>query len=234
MANILVRAKVFQDSDQLPLIFLHKIIIIIVMILHLRKLLTYQPQAHGQIWGPPRRKKSSLHVLRISWLDAWATILAQQDWCLWSPVRKAFEQHLTCQTAQGKHDWGWMGGIFEDGFFLLIHLLSELGLFTQRRTFPPDPQPWSFWSRASLSNWSQCTGREQDAELDTPSFNPHPQPWPPWALEQVTCLPKPLRPPHYKECNNTYFLVSLTRLNEIIMLALIYWVLTISQAFGST
>lgn len=126
---------------------------------------------------------------------------------------------------------GWEASLRMD-FLLPIHLLS-VGLFTQRRTFPPAPQPWSFWSRASLSNWSQCTGREQDAELDTPSFNPHPQPRPPWALEQVTCLPKPLRPPHYKECNNTYFLVSLTRLNEII-LALIYWVLTISQAFGST
>ena len=108
-----------------------------------------------------------------------------------------------------------------------------IGAFHTEEDFSPSSQPWSFWSRASLSNWGQCTGREQDAELDTPSFNPHPQPRPPWALEQVTCLPKPLCPPHWKQCNNTYFLVSLTRLNEIIMLALIYWVLTIRQAFGS-
>ena len=138
MANILVRAKVFQDSDQLPLIFLHKIKIIIV-ILHLRKLLTCQPQAHGQIWGPPRREKSSLHVLRIAWLDAWTTIFAQQDWCLWSPVRKAFEQRLTCQTAQGKHDWGWMGGIFEDGFFYPSTSFLNWGFSHRGRLFPQLP-----------------------------------------------------------------------------------------------
>lgn len=121
VANIMAGAKVFQTSDQLPLSFLHKIIIIINNNnsdeVHLRKLLTWQPQAHSQIWGPPRREISNLYGLRMCRLNAGtATDLAGQAANVSREKSCWIGPHVLDSTWR-EHEWGWMQVIFDNRFF---------------------------------------------------------------------------------------------------------------------
>lgn len=206
-ANILARAKVFQDSDQ-----------------------SYSSSLQSS--NNNERKIQPTHIKNIlTWylnhhLDPGELVSAVSG-------RKAFEQHLTCQTSQGEHDWMDRRDLWGHIFF--THPPPFWMGFHTRKLLFPAPQPWSFLSRISWL-WHP-TATEDSAQKRARCRIGHfqlwsPLPWPLWALELVTCLLKPLHPPHQKKCNNIYFsTMSLTRLNEIIMIALIDWVSAIMPSF---
>lgn len=108
--------------------------------------------------------------------------------------------------------------IFDQELFF-IHLLSKLGLF------PQGPQSWYFW----ISRYQTTTATEIHTQGASRTFPALISPPSSRALKRTTCSPWGSLSSTQKKRVIIYVSGSSRGSNEIIMLALIYWVLTTQQ-----